>query len=340
MGPLQTEVAALEEVGAPFLTGLVVGKIEGEVTVEFVINLVSGVDIKRPGTQGEDVAGDRQVKILAQYEIHAQVAEVETAGAFLAEGRHQQAGGALRAVRDKAEGQEERDFNAFDNRMGRTENRLLGGLCDDFRETQLHVIVGLVQVAHRIAAAGDADRPVGGHLDALALNESFRLLGDHVFDLGLFAVEIVADLLHVIGLAILGHNRLPLPFPGKGVVCASGKDRSRFHVVLHVVGREFHVAVGDGHISVVEGLAGTFRKNFNDGVLGTGESRAVQRALAHQVGGIGPGGQHGIPPERIQAEETVALGQACGIQFRQGSGVYLGNPPPAASVLTPVLGGC
>ena len=91
MGPLQTEVAALEEVGAPFLTGLVVGKIEGEVTVEFVINLVSGVDIKRPGTQGEDVAGDRQVKILAQYEIHAQVAEVETQRPRLSDGGHHQA---------------------------------------------------------------------------------------------------------------------------------------------------------------------------------------------------------------------------------------------------------
>ena len=224
--------------------------------------------------------------------------------------------------------------------MGRTENRLLGGLCDDFRETQLHVIVGLVQVAHRIAAAGDADRPVGGHLDALALNESFRLLGDHIFDLGLFAVEIVADLLHVIGLAILGHNRLPLPFPGEGVVCAPGKDRSRFHVVLHVVGGEFHIAVGDGHISVVKGFAGSLRKYFDNGVLGPGKGRTVQRTLAHQIGGIGPGGQNGIPPERVQTKEAVTPGQTRGIQLRQGSGVHLCNLVPVTSAPTPILGGC
>ena len=294
MGPAQAEVLGLDEVRASFFAGLVVGIAEGQRAVELVIDFIAGVDVYRPGAQREIGAGEGQVEIVSQHEVHAGVADIETAGLFLAEGGHQQTRGALRLLGYEAEGEYQGHRNAGHYGPGRAEDRLLRRLGDDLGHGQLQVVVRLLQVTDRVNALGEVDGLVRHHLDVLALQQAFALLGDHVGDAGLLGVEVVAEFVHFIRLAVFGHFGQAFPFSGGGVLAAAREDGVGLHVVLNVVCREFHVLVAHRGAAVVVDLALTVGEIRDDGVLGGGEGRFFQGTLAQQVQGVFTGRRHRV----------------------------------------------
>ncbi len=198
MGPLEAEVRALLEIGATFLAGLVIGVGEGEVAVELVVHLVPGIDVDGIGSQGIVAAGQGQVEIVSQDEVHARVSDEKAAGDLLTESRHQQAGGARGLGRDEAEWQADGEGNVGNHGIGRAEDGFLGGLGDHLRHRHPHIIMRMFQVAHGVHAVPEVDGLVRHHFNLLALQETFRLLGDHVRDAGLLGVEIIVELLHLV----------------------------------------------------------------------------------------------------------------------------------------------
>ena len=173
VGPPEAEVLGLAEIRTALFTRLVVGVGEGEAAVELVVHLVPGVDIHAIGTQGEIAAGQGEVEIVAQDEVHTGVLDEESAGDLLAEGRHQQTRGPGGLGRDETEGESDGDRDIGDHRISRSEDRLLGGLRHDLRHGQFHVIVRVLQVADRVHAFLHVHRLVRHHLDLLALQEAF-----------------------------------------------------------------------------------------------------------------------------------------------------------------------
>ena len=116
-------------------------------------------------------------------------------------------------------------------------------------------VMWMLKVADSVFSMSDVDGFVREHLYVLSVKYSIILLCDHVGNPGLAGIEVVADLLHVEGLVTLGHYRLAFPFMGKGIIGATGEDCPGVHIVLHVVGLELYVLVGDFHIAPIEHLS-------------------------------------------------------------------------------------
>ena len=266
MGPLETEVAALEEIAAPALTLLVVGVRHGEAAVELVVDLIPGVDVHRPRSQGIDVAGNREVQIISENEIHARIARVEASGLFLAEGRHQHARGALRLLRNETERKDYGEVHSFDDRMRRTEHSLLRRFGDHLGRTELQVIVRFIGITHGILAIRDIDGTVGEHLDVVPVKDALVVIGGHIGDAGLLGVEVVPHLLHLIPVAALFHHGKPGPFAGLRVLDALGEHFTGIHVVLHVRRCELHVLVGHLDIAVIIDHPLSVGEDLNDGI--------------------------------------------------------------------------
>ena len=162
-------------------------------------------------------------------------------------------------------------------------------------------------VAHGILALGDVDRIVVHHLYVAAPQYALVLAGDHVADPRLAGVEVVAQLMHVVGLVPLGHLRPAYPLALEAVVSAPGIDRPGLHVVLHVVGRELHVLVLDRHVAVIVYLALSVAEDLDHGIPGRREHRHLERALRKHGKRVCPA--QGISPVyRITACERRGVG--------------------------------
>ena len=292
--PFDAEIRRLVEVLAALFTPLVPRVVEGEIAVELVDYLVPGIDVHAEGPQREVAAGKGQIEVFAEHEIHAGVLDEEAALDLFTEGRHQQTRGAGGLGRDETEGKADGEGDVADDRIGRSENRLLGRLGDHLRHRQFHIIMRMLQVADRIDAVPHVDGLVRHHLDLLALEEAFGLLGDHVGDAGLAGVEVVTELLHLVGGVALLHFGLAHPFSGCLVLAAAGEDGVRLHVILDVVRGKLHVLVGDRGAAVVIDLPFAARELRDDGVLGGGEGGTVQGTLFQHVQRVAPG--DGIGP--------------------------------------------
>ena len=329
MGPPETEVLGLHEVGAALFTGLVVGIAEGQGTVELVIDFITGVYVYRPGTQGKVGTRDGEVEVVSQHEVHTGVADVEAARLLFSEGRHQEAGGPGRFLGNEAEGENQRNRHAGHHGPCRAENGLLRGLGDDLGHTQLQVVVGFFQVADRIDALFQVDGLVRHHLDALALQQALTFLRNHIGDTGLAGIEIIPQLVHLVRLSVFRHFRQAFHFPRSRVLAAAGENGVGMHVVDQIIGRELHILIGDGGAAVIVDFALTVGEIRDDGVLGGGEGGLLQGALVQQVQGIpagggdgilhaqgiGPIGRDGIGPEGRQGVPVGGKDTAGGIRF-------------------------
>ena len=211
-------------------------------------------------------------------------------------GGHQETGGALRLFGHKTKRKADRDGDAGHHRPGRTEHRLLRRLGNDLGKTEFQVIMGLLQVTNGVHAVAHVDGLVRFHLDFLTLQQTVRLLGDHIGDTGFLGVEVVIQLVHLVALPVLGHFRKAFHFSGGKVFPASGVYRIGFHVVFQVIRRQFHVLISDRGAAVIIDHAFAVAEIRDDGVLGGREGRTLQRTLAKQVHGVGPGGFDGIGP--------------------------------------------
>ena len=296
MGPLDAEVAGLCEVLTAFLTGLVVGKSQAEVAVELIVDLITGIDVHGPGTQGIIVAGEGEVKIISEHEVHTGVPHIETSRLLLAEGGHQQTRGAGRLLGHKSKRQADGNGHTGHHRPCRAENRLLGRLGHHLGHTELEVIVGFLQVANGVNAVPQVDGLVRHHLDLLTLQEAFRLLGDHVGDAGLLGGEVVAKLIHLICLASFGHFRQAHHFSRRRIRAARGIDGIGEHIVFQIIRRELHILVRYGGAAIIINQASSVPEIRNNGVFGCRKGRTLQRALLKEVQGICPDGLEGIQP--------------------------------------------
>ncbi len=298
--PLDGEVPGLEEFGSAPLAGLVVGVADRERAVELVVDAVAGVDVDGPRAKGVVVSGHGEVEVVAEHEVHAGVAHEESAGRLLAEGGHQHARGSVGPLGDEAERQAEEGYlHVLDHHVGRTEDGLLRGLLYHLGAGQREIVVGVVGVADRVFALGDVDGLVVHHLYVLSVEYAVVLGGDHVGDAGLARVEVVAHLLHVVGLASLGHFGLPPPRRGRWSHTRPRVDRALVHVVLHVFGGQLHVLVGHAHVAIIIYEAFAVAEVLDYGVPGGRERGLVEGTLAehgHRVGPVqGVGGVERIP---------------------------------------------
>ena len=186
-------------------------------------------------------------------------------------------------------------------------------------------------VADRIFSVGDVDGLVRHHLYVPSVEDAFRLLGDHVGDPGLSRVEIVAQLLHGIGLSVLLHLRLSYECT-RGVPGSPCIYRLGLQVIFHVVRGELHASVGHGHVPVIVYHPLPVREVLHDGVPCRGECRHVEGALFHEGEGIRP--CNGICPRSGVHHRTHGIrnGNGVGPAFRLFHPVPL--PVPAR---TPVL---
>ena len=139
----------------------------------------------------------------------------------------------------------------------------------------------MLAVADRVFSVGYVDRAVRHHLDVPSMKDTVLLLGYHVGYARLLGVEVVAYLLHCVGLSALLHLRLPDPCPG-GVPGSPGEDCSGLEVVLHVVGGELHVAVGHAHVTIIVYHPFTFGEVLYYGVPCRRECRCVKGTLAEE----------------------------------------------------------
>ena len=134
----------------------------------------------------------------------------------------------------------------------------------------------MLEVADSVLSLGDVYGLVRHHLYVLAVQESLLLLSYHIGDAGLVGVEIVAQLLHgVCGTALL-HHRLALDLARKSVQSTPGEHCAGIHVILHIVGAEFHVLVLDGHVSVKENFPLPVAEHLHGGILAGGEGRHLE----------------------------------------------------------------
>ena len=69
MRPSHAEVPGLHEILRPLLSRLVIGHGEREVASELVIDLVAGVHVQRPGSEGVVITCDREVKIIPEHKV-------------------------------------------------------------------------------------------------------------------------------------------------------------------------------------------------------------------------------------------------------------------------------
>ena len=160
----------------------------------------------------------------------------------------------------------------------------------------------VVGIADRIFSVGDIDGPVFHHLDVAAVEYTLVVIGYHIVDERLAGIEVVVDILHLVLLAALFHHRSSGPLHLGGVKTAPGIDRPGFHVVLHIIRRQFHILVGDLHLTIIIHLVGTGLgiPDREHGVAGIREGRVFQAALAEECHRIGAAkGIH--DPQRVPA---------------------------------------
>ena len=111
--------------------------------------------------------------------------------------------------------------------------------------------------------------------------------GDHVGDPGLAGIEIVPDLLHVVGLVALGHHGPSHPFRGRRVVDAFREHGSGLHVVFHVLRLQLHVLIFDAYVTIIIYESLSVAEILDDGVSGCRERGAFERALAEHRDRVG-----------------------------------------------------
>ena len=171
--------------------------------------------------------------------------------------------------------------------------------------------MGMVGIADGVFALGHIDRAVLHHLDVLAVDNAFILGGFHILDAGLAGIEIVVDLLHLVGFAVLGHHRAAHPLFRQAVVDAVGEHGTCIHVVLHIFGCKLHIVVLDGYVAVVVDFALAVGEDFQDGVSRSGEGRCGEGTFAEHLGGVSPvegiGPAYGIPAGKSGAVGSVDL---------------------------------
>ena len=241
--------------------------------------------------------------MVAEHEVHTQATHIESSRLLFAEGRHKQAGRALRFFRDEAEGEaDKRQFHILHHEVGRTYYGLLARLLHHLRSREGEIVVRVVGIADRIFSVGDIDGPVFHHLDVAAVEYTLVIIGYHIVYECLAGVEVIVHILHFILLSALLHHRSSHPFHFCGVVTAPGIDRPGFHVVLHIIRSKLHILVGDLHLTIIIYLVGTGLgiPDREHGVAGIGEGRVFQAALAEECHRIGAAkGIH--DPQRVPA---------------------------------------
>ena len=271
MAPSYTEVSCLEEVAASFFSDLVIGVCQREVTVAFVVHLISRVDIYCPRSQGVDISCQCYVEIITYDEIHSEIPKVESSGAFFSKCREEDTRGSVRTFRDESEGKTYRQWDIGYDRICRAEHCLLGRLGHDLGSRQMEVIMRLLTVTYGVFSMCDVDGAVGHHLDVLAVEDSVLLLCHHVGYACLLGVEVVADLIHAVGFTSLFHHRLSDCRTCR-IRSSAGIQDTCLEVIFHIVGRHLHVAVGDGDISIIVDLLLAVAEILYDGVSCGGES--------------------------------------------------------------------
>ena len=281
--PAQAEVLGLEEVGGSLFTRLVVGVGEGELAVKLVVDLITGINVQGPGTKGIVVSGYGKVEIIPEHEVHTGVPEIEASGGFFTERGHQQTGGPCGLLRHESEGEAEGDGDIGNNRPGGAEHRFLRRLGYDLCHRQFKIIMGMLKVANGVHAVFHIDGAVRHHLDLLALQEAVRLVRYHIGDTRLVGVEVIPELLHLVGLLALGHLRLAFHLPGSGILAAGGENRIGFHIILDEVGLQRHILVCDRGAAVIVDHAPAIGEVGDDRVLGSGKGGAGEGTAVQQV---------------------------------------------------------
>ena len=120
-------------------------------------------------------------------------------------------------------------------------------------------------------------------------------------------VEIVAQLIHFVGLLALGHHRPSYPFAGEGVKDSPGIDDTAVHVIVHPLGGQGHILVLDRYVPVVVDEPLAIGKHFYNRVARVGEGR-------HREGTVLQGFE-GIHPEQgVGAVNTVPARKSRGIR--------------------------
>ena len=160
----------------------------------------------------------------------------------------------------------------------------------------------LFQVANGVDTVPQVDGLVRHHLDLLTLEQTFRLLGNHIGDAGFLGGKVVTELVHLVGLSSFGHLRKTHHFSGGKIFLAPGKNGVGQHVVFQIIGRELHILVGDRSAAVIVYHAPSVPEVRDNGILGRREGRAFQRTLVQHVQGIGP-----RILERIGPDEAIQL---------------------------------
>ena len=110
----------------------------------------------------------------------------------------------------------------------------------------------IIQVTDSILSFGYVDGTVRHHLYVLAMKESLILLSEHIRDPGLARIEIVTELLHIVGFAALFHHGTSFPLSGKGIQRTAGKYSSGLHVIFHIIRAELHIVIFNGDVTVIE----------------------------------------------------------------------------------------
>ena len=145
----------------------------------------------------------------------------------------------------------------------------------------------VLAVADSVFAFCDIDGLVRHHLDVLSVQDAFLLLGHHVGDACLAGIEIVPDLLHFVGLAVIFHFRKAFYRSGR-VFRAPCEYGLGLQVIFHIIGGKLHVAVRNGDIAVIVYHPFPVGKVFDDGVFGRRECRSFERTLPEKLHRIGP----------------------------------------------------
>ena len=137
-------------------------------------------------------------------------------------------------------------------------------------------------VADSVFSVCDVDGMVRHHLDVLSVQDAVLFLSDHVLDSGLLGGEIVSDLLHGVGFSSLFHHRLSL-YDACRVLGSTGEKCLCLKVILHVIGCQFHICIGNADVAIIVDYPLSIAEIFDNRVLCRSECRGIQRTLVQKV---------------------------------------------------------